>query len=117
MRALQTDLYELTMAAGYFTAGKQNDTATFELSVRRLPEQRNYLIAAGLAQAVEYLQNLRFEPDDIDFLRTIAQFRYTPPEFFDYLRMFRFTGDLFAVPEGTPVFSNEPIATVRAPII
>lgn len=105
------------MAAGYFAAGKQDEIATFELSVRRLPEQRNFLIAAGLAQAVEYLRNLRFQPEDIDYLRTIVQFRYAPPEFFEFLRRLRFTGDLFAVPEGTPVFANEPVATVCAPLI
>lgn len=117
MYGLNTDLYELTMAAGYFAAGKQDEIATFELSVRRLPEQRNFLIAAGLAQAVEYLRNLRFQPEDIDYLRTIVQFRYAPPEFFEFLRRLRFTGDLFAVPEGTPVFANEPVATVCAPLI
>ena len=117
MHALQTDLYELTMAAGYFAAGKQHEIATFELSVRRLPERRNFLIAAGLAQAVEYLQNLHFNADEIAYLRTLAQFRHTPDEFFDYLRELRFTGDLFAVPEGTPVFANEPIASIRAPMI
>ncbi|HEY7211928.1 MAG TPA: nicotinate phosphoribosyltransferase [Bryobacteraceae bacterium] len=117
MYGLNTDLYELTMAAGYFAAGKQDEIATFELSVRRLPEQRNFLIAAGLAQAVEYLRNLRFQPEDIEYLRTIVQFRYAPPEFFEFLRRLRFTGDLFAVPEGTPVFANEPVATVCAPLI
>ena len=117
MSALNTDLYELTMAAGYFAAGKTEEIATFELSVRRLPEARNFLIAAGLAQAVEYLQNLRFEQDDLDYLRSLPQFRNTPPEFYEFLRRLRFTGDLFAIPEGTPVFANEPIATIRAPII
>ncbi len=117
MSALNTDLYELTMGAGYFLAGKSSEIATFELSVRRLPAARNFLIAAGLAQAVEYLQNLRFEPDEIEYLRSLAQFRNTPAEFFSYLREFRFTGDLFAMQEGTPVFANEPLAIVRAPLI
>ncbi|HLH04601.1 MAG TPA: nicotinate phosphoribosyltransferase [Bryobacteraceae bacterium] len=117
MHALQTDFYELTMAAGYFAAQRQHDVATFELSVRRLPEQRNFLIAAGLAQAVEYLQNLRFQTDEIDYLRALPQFRLAPAGFFDYLRDFRFTGDLFAIPEGTPFFPNEPVATIRAPLI
>ncbi len=117
MFALNTDLYELTMAAGYFAAGKADEVATFELSVRRLPETRNFLLATGLQQAVEYLQKLRFQPDEIDYLRSLPQFKYTPPEFFDYLRELRFTGDLFAVPEGTPVFPNEPIAIVRGPLI
>jgi nicotinate phosphoribosyltransferase len=117
MSALNTDLYELTMGAGYFVAGKANEIATFELSVRRLPPQRNFLIAAGLAQAVEYLLSLSFRREEIDYLRSLAQFRNTPPEFFDLLARLRFTGDLFALPEGTPVFGTEPIAIVRAPIV
>jgi nicotinate phosphoribosyltransferase len=117
MSALNTDLYELTMAAGYFAEGKTGEIATFELSVRRLPETRNFLIAAGLAQAVEYLRELRFKRDEIDYLRGLVQFKQTPPEFFDFLAKLRFTGDLFALPEGTPVFGNEPIAIVRAPLV
>lgn len=117
MSALNTDLYELTMAAGYFTAGKKDDIATFELSVRRLPEARNFLVAAGLQQAVEYLQNFKFTEEEIEYLRSLPQFRHTPAEFFSFLKDLRFTGSLFAVQEGTPVFANEPIAVVRAPII
>lgn len=117
MSTLNTDFYELTMAAGYFAAGKQDDIATFELSVRRLPETRNFLVAAGLQQAVEYLQNFKFTDDEIDYLRSLQHFRHTPPEFFTYLKNLRFTGDLFALPEGTPVFANEPLAILRAPII
>ncbi len=117
MFALNTDLYELTMAAGYFAAGKADEIATFELSARRLPENRNFLLAAGLAQAIEYLQNLSFHREEIEYLRSVAQFHNAPPEFFEFLLRLRFTGDLFAVPEGTPVFPNEPIAIVRAPII
>ncbi len=117
MSALNTDLYQLTMAAGYFAAGKTNDVGTFELSVRRLPEPRNFLIAAGLQQAVEYLLSLQFRPEEISYLRSLPQFKNTPPEFFEFLRKLRFTGDLFAVPEGTPIFANEPIAIVRAPLL
>ncbi len=117
MSALNTDLYELTMAAGYFAAGKADEIATFELSVRRLPETRNFLIATGLQQAVEYLQNLRFQGQEIDYLRSLPQLKYAPPEFFDYLGELRFSGDLFAVPEGTPFFPNEPVAIVRGPLI
>jgi nicotinate phosphoribosyltransferase len=117
MSALNTDLYQLTMAAGYFLAGKTDDLATFELSVRRLPRGRNFLLAAGLEQAVEYLLNLRFRHDEIEYLRSLEAFGNTPPEFFDSLGKLRFTGDLFAVPEGTPIFANEPIAIVRAPMI
>ena len=117
MSALNTDLYELTMAAGYFAAGKTNEVATFELTTRRLPENRNFLVAAGLEQAVEYLRNLRFEAAEIDYLRSLSHFQHTPPEFFDFLAALRFTGDLFAVREGTPVFPNEPLAIIRAPIV
>src|SRR5436305_3544322 len=117
MSALNTDLYELTMAAGYFVAGKTKEVATFELSARKLPENRNFLIAAGLQQAVEYLSDLRFTTDEIDYLRSLVAFKNAPSEFFTFLRDLRFSGDLFALPEGTPVFANEPIATVRAPIV
>jgi nicotinate phosphoribosyltransferase len=117
MSAINTDLYQLTMAAGYFRAGMTKELATFELSVRRLPPTRNFLVAAGLQQAVEYLLELRFRPEEIDFLRSLAQFKNAPPEFFEFLPDLRFTGDLFAIPEGTPVFANEPIAIVRAPLI
>lgn len=117
MSALNTDLYQLTMAAGYFEAGKTDEVATFELSVRRLPEPRNFLVAAGLQQAIEYLQTLKFQADEIDYLRSLPQFKRAPEEFFEFLAELRFTGDLFAVQEGTPVFANEPIAIVRAPLI
>ncbi len=117
MTGLLTDLYELTMAAGYFDAGKASQKATFELSIRRLPARRNFVIAAGLAQCVEYLLNLRFTTEEIDYLRGLPQFARVSSGFFDYLRDFRFTGDLFAVPEGTPLFAGEPMLTVRAPLI
>ena len=106
---LHTDLYQLTMAAGYFQAGKAaQKCATFELFVRRFPPNRNILIAAGLPQAVEYLLNLSFTAAEIDYLRALPQFRHAPPAFFDFLRGLRFTGDVWAVPEGTPFFASEP---------
>ncbi len=114
---LSTDLYQLTMAAGYFEAGKLEERATFELFVRRLPANRNFILAAGLAQVVEYLQNLRYTLEEIDYLRGLPQFSHTSPAFFDYLAGLRFTGDLFAVPEGTPLFPNEPFLTLRAPLV
>lgn len=117
MYGLQTDLYQLTMAAGYFLAGKASEIATFELFLRRLPPERNYVLAAGLAQAVDYLLHLSFEPEEIDYLRSLRQFRQAPPEFFEYLARLRFTGDVDAVWEGTPVFPDEPILRVRAPLI
>lgn len=117
MSALLTDLYQLTMAAGYWLAGKTAERATFELFVRRLPENRNFILAAGLPQAVEYLLNLRFTEEDVRYLRTLEQFARLPEAFFDTLRAFRFTGDVFAVPEGTPLFAGEPLLTLRAPMM
>ena len=117
MQALQTDFYELTMAAGYFEAGKAHERATFELYVRRLPYNRNFILAAGLAQAIEYLSNLRFTSEEIAYLRGLPQLERTGQEFFDMLAGLRFTGDVFAVPEGTPMFAGEPLLTVRAPLI
>ncbi|MGA2722807.1 MAG: nicotinate phosphoribosyltransferase [Bryobacteraceae bacterium] len=117
MNALLTDLYELTMAAGYFDSGKVEEKASFEFTIRRLPPHRNFVLAAGLPQVVDYLLNLSFTAEEIDYLRGLAQFRRASPAFFDYLRDFRFTGDLFAVPEGLPVFPGEPVLTIRAPII
>ncbi len=114
---LLTDLYQLTMAAGYYEAGKAQQHATFELFVRRLPPNRNFLLAAGLEQAVEYLLNLRFTAEEIAYLRGLPQFANVSAGFFDMLSVLRFTGDLFAVPEGTPLFAGEPFLTVRAPII
>jgi nicotinate phosphoribosyltransferase len=117
MNGLLTDLYELTMAAGYFEAAKADEKATFEFTIRKLPPHRNFIVAAGLPQVVDYLLNLSFTAEEIDYLRSLAQFRSTSPGFWDYLRGFRFTGDLFAVPEGTPLFAGEPMLTIRGPII
>jgi len=117
MSAILTDLYQLTMAAGYWQSGKAAEVATFELFVRRLPPHRNFLLAAGLAQAVEYLLNLRFTDEEIAYLRSLPQLRHAGDGFFGMLGGFRFTGDVFAVPEGTPVFAGEPILTVRAPLL
>lgn len=117
MNGLLTDLYELTMAAGYFRAGKAQEVATFELGIRRLPPHRNFVLAAGLPQVVDYLTNLSFTAEEIAYLQGLPQFGQCPQEFWDYLRDFRFTGDLFAVPEGTPLFAGEPMLTLRAPII
>src|SRR5258706_1538433 len=102
------------MAAGYFETGKAEEKASFEFTFRRLPENRNYLLAAGLSQLVDYLLNLSFAPEEIEYLRGLPQFAKVSPAFFDYLRDFRFTGDLFGLPEGTPVFPGEPVVTLRA---
>src|SRR5579864_2890789 len=87
---LLTDLYELTMAAGYFQTGF-DARATFELFVRRLPPERNFLVAAGLEQALEFIENARFTPEDINYVRRHPAFRHVRGEFFDYLARFRFT--------------------------
>jgi len=113
---LLTDLYELTMAAGYLQTGFDG-RATFELFVRHLPQRRNYLVAAGLEQALEFLENVHFTPAEIDYLRRHRVFRHVREEFFGYLAKFRFTGDVWAMPEGTLVFPGEPMLRVTAPII
>jgi nicotinate phosphoribosyltransferase len=114
--ALLTDLYELTMAAAYFDGGFKAE-ASFELFVRALPQNRNYLVAAGLEQALDFLENVRFRPEDIDYLRELPIFSHISGDFFEYLRDFRFTGEVWAIPEGTPVFQEEPLLRVTAPII
>ncbi len=105
------------MAAGYFAAGKTAELATFEFMLRRLPRNRDYLVVAGLPQIVDYLLNLSFEAAEIEYLRGLPQFGAADPDFFEYLRGLKFTGDLFAVPEGTVLYAGEPILTLRAPII
>src|SRR5258708_802276 len=117
MTGLLTDLYQLTMAAGYFEAGKAEEIATFELFFRHLPRYRNFILAAGLEHVVDYLTKLHFTDDQIRYLKSLQQFRRVPPQFFDALRGLRFSGDLFAMREGTPVFSGEPFLTVRAPLL
>src|ERR1700674_950781 len=114
MTGLLTDLYQLTMAAGYFESGKADEVATFELFFRHLPRYRNFVLAAGLEQAVDYLLNLRFTDDEIRYLQSLRQFQRVSGEFFDALCRLRFPGDLFALPEGTPIFAGEPFMTVRA---
>jgi len=116
MTPLLTDLYELTMAAGYFEAGLADRTATFELSLRHLPRNRNFVVAAGLPQAVDFLLNSRFDSKEIAYVRSLPQFARAAPAFFEKLAAFRFTGDVWAVPEGTPLFAGEPVMTVRAPL-
>jgi nicotinate phosphoribosyltransferase len=115
MNGLLTDLYELTMAAGFLETGKYLEKATFEFTIRRLPKNRNFVIVAGLPQVVEYLTSLRFTAEEIDYLRSLPAFARAAPKFWDYLREFRFTGDLFAVPEGTVLFAGEPVLAIRAP--
>ena len=114
---LMTDLYELTMAAGYFAQCLAEQRATFELWMRRLPECRNYLIVAGLEQAVHYLQNLRFEEEQVAYLRAHPMFVHVPAAWFERLKTLRFDGDLWAIPEGTVVFAGEPLLRITAPIM
>ena len=105
------------MAAGYFAAGKQSEIATFDLFVRRLPPEREYLIVAGLAQAVEYLTKVRFTAEEIAWLRKLPVLANAAAEFFSYLESWRFTGTVRAMAEGTVAFAGEPILTVRAPVM
>ncbi|MPY89416.1 MAG: nicotinate phosphoribosyltransferase [Luteitalea sp.] len=114
MSALVADLYELTMTAGYHVSGQ--GLSTFELFVRELPPTRAYLVVAGIDQVLDYLEQLSFAPDEIAYLRSVPALANVPPSFFeDYLRRFRFTGEVWAVAEGTPVFAQQPILRVTAP--
>lgn len=110
---LLTDYYELTMMNGYFRKGMTNKIAVFDLFFRANAES-NYCIAAGLQQAIEYIQNLHFGDEEINYLRTTGDFC---EEFLQYLKNFRFTGDIYAVEEGTVVFPYEPLLIVKAPIM
>jgi nicotinate phosphoribosyltransferase len=112
---LLTDLYELTMAAGYFQTGLRS-RGTFELFARHLPEGRNFLVVAGIEQALDYLETIRFTREEIGYLRRHPAFRNVSRKFFDYLARFRFSGDVWAMPEGTLAFAGEPILRVEAPI-
>ncbi len=113
---LLTDLYQLTMGACYVQEGCDRKRASFELFVRRLPEGFGYLIAMGIAQAVEYLQNLRFTTQQIAALQATGIFENADQRFWELLKNFRFEGDLWAVPEGTAMFANEPFLRIEAPL-
>lgn len=118
MEALHTDLYQLTMAAGYFHRGMTGDVATCEMFVRRLPKLRRYLVAMGRERVLSYLSELRFSQEQITFLASVPALRDAmTPAFREYLAALRFTGDVWTVPEGTIVFANEPLFRVTAPII
>ena len=108
------DFYELTMANGYYLTGKKDTISYFDVFFRSIPDKGGFAITAGLQEVVEYIQNLHFTEEDISYLRSKNLF---DEGFLDYLRGFRFTGDVWAIPEGTPVFPNEPLLTVRAPAI
>lgn len=111
---LLCDFYELTMGNGYFESGKKDQICYFDIFFRKIPDGGGFAIAAGLEQVIDYINRLRFTEDDISFLREKGLFS---EGFLDYLREFKFTGDIYAVKEGTPVFPHEPLLTVRAPAI
>lgn len=111
---LLCDYYELTMANGYFELGRKDEIAYFDVFFRTIPDGGGFAIFAGLEQLIDYVRNLRFTEEDIRFLRTKGTFSEA---FLDYLRDFRFSGDIYSMREGTPIFPGEPILTVRAPII
>ena len=108
------DFYELTMGNGYFEKGYKDRICYFDVFFRQCPDHGGFAIAAGLEQIIDYIQNLHFTPEDIAYLRGRKLFS---EEFLEYLADFRFTGDIWAVPEGTPIFPKEPIMTIRAPAI
>ena len=109
-----TDFYELTMANGYFETGMADDIAYFDMFFRRVPDGGGYAIMAGVEQMVDYLKKLKFTDEDIEFLRSKQIFC---EDFLEYLRNFKFSCDVWAVPEGTPIFPHEPIVTVRGPVM
>lgn len=111
---LVADFYEYTMANGYFNKNMQDRIAYFDVFFRKVPDEGGYAIVAGLEQIINYIRNLSFDEEDINYLR--KQNKFTE-EFLNYLENFRFTGDIWAIPEGTVVFPNEPLITVKAPII
>ena len=108
------DFYELTMSQGYFANGYRDRITYFDVFFRQCPDGGGFAIAAGLEQIIEYIQDLHFSAEDIEYLRNRGIFS---EEFLEYLANFKFTGDIWAVPEGTPIFPKEPIITVRAPAI
>jgi nicotinate phosphoribosyltransferase len=114
---LLTDFYEITMAAAYFESGQKDRVGVFEMFVRNFPRNRRYLVAAGLEQVIHYLLNFRFSPSHISFLKSQKELKHVSENFYDYLRGLRFTGNVWAIPEGTIFFPNEPVIRVEAPII
>ena len=111
---LLCDFYELTMGNGYFKTGMDKQICYFDVFFRNVPDGGGFAIAAGLEQVIDYIENLHFDEEDVEYLRSKGVFSEA---FLNYLSTFRFTGDIWAVPEGTPIFPGEPILTVRAPAI
>ena len=112
-KTLLTDFYQINMMYSHFKNGKINQETVFDLYFRKNPGQSGYAIAAGLEQAVDYIVNLKFSDDDLQYLRSVGSY---DDDFLNYLKSFRFTGELYAVPEGTVVFPHEPLIRVKAPI-
>ncbi|MBE6651606.1 MAG: nicotinate phosphoribosyltransferase [Ruminococcaceae bacterium] len=108
------DFYELTMANGYFESGKKDEIVYFDCFFRTIPDGGGFAVAAGLEQLIDYIENIKFTDEDIEYLKTKKCFSEA---FLEYLKEFRFTGDIWAIPEGIPIFPGEPIITVRAPAI
>lgn len=108
------DFYELTMANGYYNCGMKDTIAYFDVFFRKVPDGGGFAIAAGLEQIIDYIENLHFTDTDIEYLRLRGMFS---EDFLEYLKGFKFTGDIWAIPEGTPIFPGEPVITVRAPVI
>ena len=114
--SLLTDLYQLTMTACYVGESLDRSVASFELFVRKLPKGFGYLIAMGLAQALEYLEQLQFSPAQIVELQATGIFNNAPDRFWELLTTAKFTGDVWAVPEGTAIFANQPMLRIEAPL-
>ncbi len=112
--SMLTDFYEYTMANGYFLNGWKDRVVYFDIFFRQIPDGGGFAIAAGLEQFIDYIENLHFDPEDIEYFRSKGCF---DEGFLKYLAEFRFRGDIWAVPEGTPIFPGEPIMTIRAPAI
>ena len=108
------DLYEMTMANGIMQSDMRDTITYFDMFFRRVPDNGGYAIMAGIEQLIDYLNNLHFDDSDIEYLKSLGLFC---DEFIDYLRNFKFECDVWAVPEGTPIFPNEPIVTVRGPAV
>ena len=111
---LLTDLYELTMMQGYHLENNVNETVIFDMFYRSNPNKNGYAICAGLDQVIDYIKNLHFDNEDIEYLRKTKLFR---DDFLEYLRDFKFTGDIYAIPEGSVIFPREPLVKVIAPIM
>lgn len=110
---MMTDAYEFTMGTGYLMSGKQNNRAVFDVFFRKVPNNGGYAVMAGIDKLIPFIENLKFEERELDYFRSAGY----PEEFVNYLKNFKFSGTITAIPDGTPVFPNEPLVTIEAPII